>query len=406
MDSLRKGRSDVISADPQAIETWLFSFVRSDAPRGREAQVASEAFLRALDDPQDRVRAVHIVGTAGKGTVAQLMARELRRNGVSVGLHQSPHVYDIRERFTVADDLPSWDDVAVAANEIQRVVDQGHEPTFFAVTFAMALVLARHAETDVLVIEAGIGGRFDATNTFHRHDVLTVVTAIGLDHQDVLGQTVDDIAVEKAAVLAGRSWVVLGPQPDPAAERLVEASARIHDNRLVRVHATGDWRHDAVATARAALLWFLPKVGALGPIDQPGRAEVYQVGGRRGVFDGAHNPMKLNMLGRLLAKTDQPRLGVVSVGAGKDLDGCAREIAAMVDTALVVEFGPEDDGAGPRSHRSAAIERALRAAGLEDIEAVDSTEVADRVAGSDATTVVVTGSFLHLADVRASLPGF
>ena len=121
-------------------------------------------------------------------------ADTLRRRGDTVGLHLSPHVHDIRERFTVADALPDWSAVAAARREVEAAVDRlDAPPTFFAVTAAMAYVLARHASTVWLVVEAGIGGRVDATNTFGRDDVVTVVTAIGLDHQDVLGDTVSTI---------------------------------------------------------------------------------------------------------------------------------------------------------------------------------------------------------------------
>ena len=130
---------------------------------------------------------MHVVGTAGKGTVARLVAASLRAAGGSVGLHQSPHVHDIRERFMVADELPSWEEVvaAIERSDPTPTLASGEPPTFFALTTAIALVMARRAGTDWLVVEAGIGGRVDATNVFGRSDVVTAVTAIGLDHTDV-----------------------------------------------------------------------------------------------------------------------------------------------------------------------------------------------------------------------------
>ena len=100
-----------MSPDPDSVEQWLLRFVQPGAPRGERARLASAELLARLDDPQDRVRGVHVVGTAGKGTVARLVAASLRAAGGSVGLHQSPHVHDIRERFMVADELPSWEEV-------------------------------------------------------------------------------------------------------------------------------------------------------------------------------------------------------------------------------------------------------------------------------------------------------
>ena len=402
----RKGSIGVMSPHQTALERWLFGFIRPDAPRGFEAWVEAQAFFAALGDPQDRVRAVHVVGTAGKGTVAQLVARELRRRGITVGLHLSPHVHDVRERFTVADELPSWDEVAAAAEEIQAVVDEGHRPTFFAVTTAMALVLARRADTEVLVIEAGIGGRYDATNTFHRADVITAITAIGLDHQEVLGPTTDRIAFEKSAVLRGREWAVLGPQPDPVARRTVKSAGRLHGTRFLDVVPTGDWREDAASTARAVLCWFVPDVPELDPLDQPGRYEVHEVEGRRWIFDGAHNPMKLAALADTVADELRPTVGIVGIGAGKDLDGCAAALAGTLDAAVVVEFGPPPGEFGPTSHPSAAVVQALRAAGITDVvAAADSAEAIDVVVEHQPATVMVTGSFLHLSSVREALLG-
>ena len=136
-----EGTNGVISPDQRSVETWLFGFLRADAPRGREALRAAHELFARLGDPQDRVRAVHVVGTAGKGTVARLVARELRRRGITVGLHLSPHVHDVRERFTVAEQLPSWADVAAAASEVDAVIDLQDPPTFFAATTALALAL-------------------------------------------------------------------------------------------------------------------------------------------------------------------------------------------------------------------------------------------------------------------------
>jgi dihydrofolate synthase/folylpolyglutamate synthase len=401
-----------MSPDPDSVEEWLLGFVRPDAPRGVRAQLASAQLLARLDDPQDRVRAVHVVGTAGKGTVARIVAASLRSAGGSVGLHQSPHVHDIRERFMVADELPPWEEVVAAIEEIRLHVDAlvtaGEPPTFFALTTAIALVMARRISSDWLVVEAGIGGRADATNVFGRADVVTAVTAIGLDHTDVLGQTVGAIAIEKTAVFAGRTTAVLGPQPFSEAVDVAQAAAIEHGVRLVEVAATNDWRHDAEATAAAVLAELDPS--APDPVfsSQPGRYEQVKLPGirpSRWIFDGAHNPMKLKALVGPLRSEPGSRLGVVSVGEGKDLAGCADAIASALDAAIVVPFGPMHGEFGPQSHPTSALADAFRAAGVADvIEATDANAaVAIATARGEVSTVVVTGSFLHLNDVRRAL---
>lgn len=393
-------------ADRQSTEAWLLSFVRHDAPRGDAARNAAAALFAELGDPQDRVPAVHVVGTAGKGTVARLVADTLRRRGDTVGLHLSPHVYDIRERFTVADELPDWSAVAAARREVDAAAGRLHaRPTFFAVTAAMAYVLARQAATNWLVVEAGIGGRVDATNTFGRDDVVTVVTAIGLDHHDVLGETVEAIAMEKAAVLAGRSLAVIGPQPDARAAAVVASVAEAASVRLVSVPTTGDWRTDAEATAAAAVAMLVPDAPAPVFVNQPGRYERLPLDSTTWILDGAHNPMKLAAMAASLAEEPGPRVGVVAIGAGKSLEACVAAIAPVLDRVVTVEFGPAPGEPGPRSHPAAEVAAAFDRAGVAARPAVDAVEAVAAATTDEPATVVAAGSFLHLAAVREVLQG-
>jgi len=367
--------------------------------------------MERLGHPQDRVPAVHIVGTAGKGTVAGLISESLRSAGQTVGLHRSPHVDDVRERFTVASSLPDWDQVGGAINEVapavDELVDAGRPATYFAVTMALSVVLARQAETEWLVVEAGIGGRNDATNVFHRDDVLTVITAVGVDHQEVLGADPVGIAGEKSAVMAGRRRCVLGPQPVAACRDAIRGWADVFGNELVEVHADGPWTMQAEAIAAAALT-------AVGSSAVParfsgglGRFELHQWAAGTLIFDGAHNPLKLQGLAELLADHPRPRLAVVALGEGKDVLGCAQALAGVVDDVVVTEFGPQVDRIGPRSWPAATVAEVFASEGFRTVTQAPTSEHAAQAAiGRAAPTTVVTGSFLHLAEMRARLlPG-
>jgi len=389
--------------DAQAVEAWLLSFVRADTPRGEAARRTAAALFRALGEPQDRVRAVHVVGTAGKGTAARLVADTLRRRGDTVGLHLSPHVHDIRERFTVGDELPDWTLVTDAAVEVRGAIARiEQQPTFFAVTAAMASVLARRAETDWLVVEAGIGGRVDATNTFHRDDVVTMVTAIGLDHCEVLGATVEEIAAEKMAVVTGRRVAVLGPQPSDAVVAVARSCAAAEGVRLVEVLPEHDWKRDAVATATAAVAELVPDAPPVRFVEQAGRFERRAEGSITWIFDGAHNPMKLQALASSLVDQPRPRVGVVAIGAGKALDECVTAIAPALDRVVAVTFGR---GPGPRGHAADAVAAAFERVGVAARSARDPASAALAAAANDPATVVVTGSFLHLSAIRDAVQG-
>ncbi len=423
--------SEPIRADPagtqlqqidsrSAFEDWLFGFVRDRVPRGAHALASSAELFCALGNPQDTIPAVHVVGTAGKGTVAASITAGLVSAGESVATHLSPHVHDVRERFLLNGELPNWDQVLGAGRVVAAVIAElGESPTFFAVSTAIAVVLGVRTGADRLVVEAGIGGRFDATNVFRRRDVITVLTAIGIDHTDVLGTSVEEIAAEKAAVLANRRRAVLGPQ-DYRAHHVVQRMAGTFGVELLEVASRGDSRFDALATANAALA----ELGA-APVEGlqalPGRFEKANLGDRLVILDGAHNPMKLADLRRRLIGH---RVGavVVAVGVGKDLLGCAAELGkfamptklpepteasglpavagATTSTVFVAtQFGPPDGSHGPSSHPAWAIVETLRSAGVVEAHAEPDMHTAMVLAhqqSAPGSTVVVTGSFMHL----------
>ena len=410
-----------LGSDEASVTEWLMSFVSTSAARGEAARLASARLLERLGNPQDRTRAVHIVGTAGKGSVATLLTAGLVAGGNSVTTHLSPHVYDIRERFCVNGRFPDWDEVAEVASEVAAAAAGAAageptldpQPTFFALTAALAFELGRRASTDWAVVEAGIGGRVDATNVFGRDDVLTIITAIGSDHTDVLGETIEAIAVEKAAVLKGRTHAVLGPQPHRRAAAVVRAMAAQSGVDLVEVAATGDWRDDAKATARAARDLLRVRSGVVlegsTNLQAPGRDERHTVNHRLFIFDGAHNRLKLAALARSLP--ENPIHAVVAIGATKNLLDCVSEIAAFADRVTVVEFGFAENLTGPRSWPAATVVAAFRRAGVCQVAgARGAAEVRTRIEDEDEVevepmTVVVTGSFLHLASLRRELVG-
>lgn len=404
----RTGGSDL--AGPDGVRAWLDQLVATGAPRGDEARNLSAALAERLGHPHRVAPAVHVVGTAGKGTVVAVLTARLVASGLRVATHQSPHVHDLRERFMIDGALPDWAAVVDAARAVAVAVDEiatdrGRSPSFFAATAALSWELGRRAGVDVFVTEAGIGGRLDATAILDRPDTLTLVTAIGLDHTDVLGSTVEAIAAEKATVFEGRADAVLGPQPDPGATRVVRDHAIASGCVLHEVGASsGDWWTDAVATADLAASILGEHLGlTVAPVPAslkvPGRHEVVHTGSRRLVLDGAHNPMKLEALHRSFGK-ERPALIVVALGAAKALRECGATIANFGTPVVAVEFGGPTS-AGPRSWPAKDVAEAIVAAGGM-AEAVDDADAAARCATRrtrPGDIVLVTGSFLHLSAV-------
>ncbi|MCL7453713.1 MAG: bifunctional folylpolyglutamate synthase/dihydrofolate synthase [Anaerolineae bacterium] len=170
--------------------------------------------LALLGDPQDAFQAIHIAGTKGKGSTAALAESMLRAAGYRTGLYTSPHLHSYRERIQVGGELISEGDVARLIHELRPVAEQIPDITTFEVMTAMAFGWFAEQAVDWAVLEVGLGGRLDATNVIS--PALAVITSISLDHMLILGDTIHQIAQEKAGIIKEGVPVVSAPQPDEA----------------------------------------------------------------------------------------------------------------------------------------------------------------------------------------------
>jgi dihydrofolate synthase/folylpolyglutamate synthase len=161
----------------------------------------------ALDNPQLRFKSIHIAGTNGKGSVSHMLAAILQSAGYRTGLYTSPHLHDFRERIRVDGEMIAQDFVTGFVEHIQPQVDR-LDPSFFEITVAMAFDYFANQEVDIAVIETGLGGRLDSTNIIIPE--LSVITNIGFDHMNLLGDTLDKIATEKAGIIKRGVPVVVG----------------------------------------------------------------------------------------------------------------------------------------------------------------------------------------------------
>jgi len=161
------------------------------------------ALLRALGDPQETYPTLHVGGTSGKGSTSTMLAATLSQSGKRTGLHTKPHIMSLTERMRVDGIAISEDDFATLLSEIkpaiESVVPEYGRPTYYETILALAFYYFAQMKVDVAVIEVGIGGMLDGTNVL-RHPQVSVITNIGLDHMDVLGNTLEDIALDKAGI--------------------------------------------------------------------------------------------------------------------------------------------------------------------------------------------------------------
>ncbi|HEY0041587.1 MAG TPA: folylpolyglutamate synthase/dihydrofolate synthase family protein [Flavisolibacter sp.] len=160
-----------------------------------------------LGNPQNKFKTIHVGGTNGKGSVSHMLAAILQKNGYKTGLYTSPHLYDFRERIRINGEMISEDFVVAFVEKIIPQIEK-LEPSFFEITVGMAFEAFAEQKVDVAIIEVGLGGRLDSTNIIHPE--LSVITNIGWDHMNLLGDSLEAIAFEKAGIIKTNVPVVIG----------------------------------------------------------------------------------------------------------------------------------------------------------------------------------------------------
>jgi len=183
--------------------------------------------LADLDNPQKSFRSVHIAGTKGKGSTAAMLSNMLQGNHLKVGLYTSPHIVDVRERITINGHMISESNLGKLVGRIAYVVEKAKAdtPTFFEFITAVAFQYFADQKVDVAIIETGLGGRLDATNVIKPE--VCGITNISYDHMAVLGNTLEDIAGEKAGIFKEHVPVVSAPQPKNVKHVLKKAADKI-----------------------------------------------------------------------------------------------------------------------------------------------------------------------------------
>lgn len=194
--------------------------------------------MHILGDPQDDVNMhyVHIAGTNGKGSVADYLNEIFIKAGYRTGLYTSPYLNRFNERIRINDEMISDDDLARIATEVQKAADQlnletGTYPTVFELVTACAFLYFKEQNCDIVILEVGLGGRLDATNIIKKPEI-SVITHLDLDHQDLLGETLGEIAHEKAGIIKPGCPVVTYPQMPDAEAQISEAAEQNHSELI------------------------------------------------------------------------------------------------------------------------------------------------------------------------------
>ncbi|HYP47141.1 MAG TPA: folylpolyglutamate synthase/dihydrofolate synthase family protein [Thermoleophilaceae bacterium] len=373
--------------------------------------------MTVLGLPQRRFASIHVVGTNGKSSVARFTAAILERHGRHTGSYTSPHLRSFRERIEVGEQPLSADDFASAVERAKEAAEavNATQPADEGVTQFEALTAAAyHAlaqrKVQVAVIEAGLGGRFDATNVIPSK--VQVITSVGLEHTRWLGSTTREIAEEKLAVVRDHATLVVG-ELDPDARAVAERVAGEHSARLleapkemaVEPAARGEFQRRNFALAATAAQAFLGReldpaalTRAAAETRIPGRLEL--VGERPlTALDGAHNPAGARALAESLPELfgpRRPRVGVLAVLEDKDAEGLLAALLPQLDRLVLTRSH------NPRSLAPGALKALVDGIGGPASESVEepraALERARELAGSDGA-VLATGSIYLVADL-------
>ncbi len=416
-----------------------------------------EKLLDVLGQPQRSYRSIHLTGTNGKTSTARMIEELLRGFGLRTGRYTSPHLSSMTERI-VLDGEPVGDGVfADAYLEIEpylaMVDSQADIPmTFFETLTGLAFAIFADAPVDVAVVEVGLGGEWDATNVLD--SPVAVVTPIGLDHTEMLGETVAEIATEKAGIIHAGASAILAAQPAEAAAELVRRAIEVgavvareglefgvreralavggqlltlqglgglYEEIFLPLH--GAYQAQNAACALAAVEAFFGAGAAAGPLDldivrtafaavrAPGRLEAVR-SAPTVLVDASHNPAGMTATVQALADSFDFRqlIGVLAMLEGKDAQGCLQLLEPVLDQLVVSENGssramPADDLAA-LAVPIFGSDRVVVEPRLDD-----AIETAVRLAEEDAdgvlsgAGVLITGSVVTAGDARLLLTG-
>lgn len=411
------------------IQEWL---KKSESIPRKHGLYRMEAILEALGNPERGLKSIHIAGTNGKGSTAAMVTAFAKAHGLRVGTFTSPHMDSIKERIQLdgvpLGEEPFWQAASVIKEVESRLLEEWGAFNYFEILTAMMFVVFQQEAVDLAIIEVGIGGLLDNTNV--GHPLVSVITTIGLDHQDLLGSTLEEITAQKAGIIKSGQQVVVGPVTrecmdvirEIASEKgatleafdedffLIEESyqdfsltipleqlalqgAFQKENATVAIRAFRSWME---VTGRSVQAEFIE--AALRVVSWPGRMEVLQETPLV-IIDGAHNlPAIERLVQNMTARVGKKQTLLFSALTRKDSKQMLLRLQeALPDVNIILtSFHPSKGQSIARSD----VEAYLDSRKISYEESFE--DVIDRFASStdDKSELWVTGSLYFIAEVR------
>ena len=420
---------------------FLDRFTNREATAGRIhglSLAAMSQLIECMGDPHKDLRAIHVTGTNGKGSVVSMTESLLSSKGLRVGSYMSPHVDNIRERFTLAGSQISEEMFSEVIFEVSRYVDSNElEPSYFELLTAAAILLFSNEGVDAAVVEVGILGRFDATNVLEGE--IAVITNIGKDHTDGSEGWRRSIASEKAGIIVDGKPLLLGnaeedvfdlfasENPEPifqfGKDFLVEDSLPAVGGQVIGVKGIfGQYEEIflplygkrqaqnaalSLATAEVFLEGIIPEEvveDAFGQLVIPGRLEILSRGPVV-LVDGAHNKDSANHLAETVNDVfpESRRILIVGTLEPHSPQEIFTELKAISPELVIVCRAPS-----PRAISPEELEEVAMGLGL-DVERAESPYEATLQAlriGDEEDLIIAAGSFYNISEIRRAVENF
>lgn len=441
--------------DFASAKDFLFSRLIGSEKKLHEQELGiynTKAWLDELGNPQEKFPSIHIAGTSGKGSTSYMLSSILLTLGQEVGTITSPHVYDVRERLLVNQQYIPEEEFTHRTQELIKPIARLEQkafgrPTYFEVMIGVAHKCFAEHNVDYAVVETGIGGRFDSTNTIKRNDKLAVITRLGIDHTELLGNTPEEIAWQKSGIIPLNGHVIALLPKEIEAQKVIEQVAMARNSTLEFVNPATAVKSIRQTTDGIAFNYHsknlsindivVPTLGAyqaenaclaiklaeylsqrdginidehkikqgLKNVSIPARSEITDFHGTPVIIDSAHNPQKLDAFLGLIESLQLPKkpLIIFATKESKDWQAILPKLINTADKVFVTDFFSNQPGhlqkysANPNKIKQ-AIEALGGTAQSFDNPLQALTSALDGVATGQS--VIITGSMYILGELH------
>lgn len=443
-----------LSKQFKEVETYLHTFIpKTNMNRfpGEYGLKRTQKLLELLGNPQEKIKVIHIAGTSGKGSTATALSSLLHAHGFKTGLHIKPHLLDIRERFQINNSLVSEEVFIQYFKDVKKAISLMTEneyglPTYFEVVVSLAFYIFYKEKVDYAVIETGLGGLYDGSNVIENPNKLVLLAKIGFDHMAILGNSLKEIAYQKAMIMQkGNDAISINQEPDVEAvfkevaskqgANLLFLQPENYDNvkvsnesvefdfkykdqvwNKIKLHMLGDFQAQNATLALAALLYLSQRDHfdveevkvrkILSTLTYPGRFEIKEIESKTVVIDGAHNVQKMTALLSNLSKMfpGEKFTFAVAFKEDKEIEAMVQLITPVAEEVIVTSYFNDTVDFVTFSEKPQVVVNLFRKCGCKNVTIEeDSKKVLNNLIKTSTKVAVVTGSLYLISDIYPTL---